>query len=229
MCAKIVVFAPHPDDEIYGCGGSILKWIEEGHDVHVVYVTDNRVLIKWGRKENQLIEELAKEYVNLTEDQVAKIALKEAEVVAKAFGFPKNNVYFFKFHDQGAMNKIDLGVSLSKEIIKDADRIVIDSDNNNHPDHQATHTMAKRAAIELKLRNIEFYVCTLYNILKAPKEKQIKINIVDYRDKLSEIMKNYKTQLCLKDTRAGWETLKLKRTERFGIFTLEDANKYYNF
>ncbi len=27
---KIVIFAPHPDDEIYGCSGSILKWMEEG-------------------------------------------------------------------------------------------------------------------------------------------------------------------------------------------------------
>ncbi|GAH34396.1 unnamed protein product, partial [marine sediment metagenome] len=38
---KIVVFAPHPDDEIFGCGGSILKWMDEGYDVHIVYVTDN--------------------------------------------------------------------------------------------------------------------------------------------------------------------------------------------
>ncbi|MCK4781167.1 MAG: PIG-L family deacetylase, partial [Candidatus Lokiarchaeota archaeon] len=46
---KIVVFAPHPDDEIFGCGGSILKWMDEGHDVHIVYVTDNCVLITWGK------------------------------------------------------------------------------------------------------------------------------------------------------------------------------------
>jgi len=46
---KIIVFAPHPDDEIYGCGGSILKWMDEGHEVHIIYVTDNRVLISWGR------------------------------------------------------------------------------------------------------------------------------------------------------------------------------------
>jgi len=27
---KIVVFAPHPDVEIFECGGSILKWMDKG-------------------------------------------------------------------------------------------------------------------------------------------------------------------------------------------------------
>ncbi len=42
-------------------------------------------------------------------------------------------------------------------------------------------------------------------------------------------MKIYKTQLCIKGTRAGWETLKRKRTERFGVYSLEDMDKYQNF
>ncbi len=227
---KIVVFAPHPDDEIFGCGGSILKWMEEGHDVHVIYVTDNRVLISWGLKYNQLLLEEAKDFINLSEDEIAKIALKEAIQVSKAFGFLKKNVYFFKFHDQDAMNNVDFGVILAKEIIKDADRIVLPSDNNNHVDHQATHTIAKRAAKEANLKNAEFYIYALYNVLKAPKEKQIKINVVQYQNKIYELMKGYRTQLCLKDTKMGWEyALKRKRSERFGVFRFEDMNKFENF
>ena len=227
---KIVVFAPHPDDEIFGCGGSILKWMDEGHDLHIVYVTDNRVLIAWGLKENQLLQEEAKEFINLSEDEIAKIALKEAEQVSKDFGFSKKNVHFFRFYDQDAMNNIDYGVTLAKEIIKDADRIVLSSDNNNHVDHQATHTIVKRAAKEVNLKNTEFYVYALYNVLKAPKEKQIKIKVEQYRNRLYELMKSYKTQLCLKDTRMGWEyVLKRRRSERFGVFKFEDINKFENF
>ncbi|GAH47980.1 unnamed protein product, partial [marine sediment metagenome] len=148
---KIVVFAPHPDDEVYGAGGSILKWMAEGHDVHIVYVTDNRALITWGKNNNQIILEEAKEYLDLSEEQISVICLKEAKCVARAFGFPESNVHLFKFHDQDAINQIQNGIKLSKDIIKDADRIVIPSDNNNHPDHQATHTMAKSAAIGLNL------------------------------------------------------------------------------
>jgi len=226
---KIVIFVPHPDDEIFSCAGSILKWMAEGHDVHIVYVTDNRALITWGKKHNQIFAEDAKEYLNLSEEEIGKIGLDEARSVAKAFGFPDNNVYLFEFHDQNAMNQIDDGVVLSKDIIKDADRIVMPSDNNNHLDHQATHTIAKNAAIELNLINTEFYVYAIYNLMKAPIEKQKKVRISEYRLKVYEIMSLYKTQLLFKDTRLGWQTLTRKRSERFGVFSLKDAGNYYNF
>ncbi|MHA1486581.1 MAG: PIG-L deacetylase family protein [Promethearchaeota archaeon] len=226
---KIVVFAPHPDDEIFSCAGSILKWMKEGHNVHIVYVTDNRALITWGKKNNQIIIEEAQDYLNLSEDQVGKIGLKEANSVAKAFSFPNDAVHLFEFHDQDALNQISRGIILAKAIIYDADRILIPSDHNNHPDHQATHTIAKEAAIELNLVNTEFYVYAIYNIMKASMEKQTKIRIAEYRDQIYDIMALYKTQLTLKDTRMGWITLKRKRSERFGVFNLSDAGKFYNF
>ena len=226
---KIVVFAPHPDDEIFSCAGSILKWLKEGDNVHIVYVTDNRALITWGKKNNQIIIKEAQNYINMSDDQVGEIGLKEAKLVAKAFGFPNEAVHLFKFHDQDALNQISRGITLAKAIIYDADRIVIPSDNNNHPDHQATHTIAKEAAIELNLVNTEFYVYAIYNIMKAPMEKQIKIRIAEYRDQIYNIMALYKTQLTLKDTRMGWLTLKRKRSERFGVFNLGEAGKFYNF
>ena len=226
---KIVVFVPHPDDEIYGAGGSILTWMKEGHDVHIVYVTDNRALISWGKKNNQIIIEEAREYLDLSEDQVAEIGLKEAKSVAKHFGFPNGNVHLFEFHDQNASNQISRGITLAKTIINDADRIVIPSDNNNHPDHQATHVIAKESAIELNLVNAEFYVYAIYNVMRAPMEKQVKIRIAEYRDQIYDIMTLYKTQLTLKDTRMGWLTLKRKRSERFGVYSLNDVGKFYNF
>ena len=150
-------------------------------------------------------------------------------VLSKAFSFPDGNIHLFKFHDQDALNQIRRGITLTKAIINDADRIVMPSDHNNHPDHQATHNIAKEAAIELNLVNTEFYVYAIYNIMKAPMEKQVKIRIAEYRDQLYDIMALYKTQLALKDTRMGWLTLKRKRSERFGVFKLSDAGKFYNF
>jgi len=37
--SKILVFAPHPDDEILGCGGTIIKSIEAGDEVYVCIAT----------------------------------------------------------------------------------------------------------------------------------------------------------------------------------------------
>jgi N-acetylglucosamine malate deacetylase 1 len=36
---KILVVAAHPDDEILGCGGSIIKF-QETHDIEVIFMTD---------------------------------------------------------------------------------------------------------------------------------------------------------------------------------------------
>ena len=37
---KILVIAAHPDDEVYGMGGTIAKLSEAGDEVHVLIVTD---------------------------------------------------------------------------------------------------------------------------------------------------------------------------------------------
>jgi LmbE family N-acetylglucosaminyl deacetylase len=36
---QILIFAPHPDDEVLGCGGTIAKYTRRGDDVIVCYIT----------------------------------------------------------------------------------------------------------------------------------------------------------------------------------------------
>ena len=37
--AEILIVAPHPDDEILGCGGSIIKFLNTGHKVGILYLS----------------------------------------------------------------------------------------------------------------------------------------------------------------------------------------------
>jgi len=37
---KILIVAAHPDDEILGCGGSMAKWVKDGHEVHVLILAE---------------------------------------------------------------------------------------------------------------------------------------------------------------------------------------------
>jgi len=39
---KILVFAPHNDDEVLGVGGTIAKYVDEGHEVYVCEVTSGK-------------------------------------------------------------------------------------------------------------------------------------------------------------------------------------------
>jgi LmbE family N-acetylglucosaminyl deacetylase len=39
---RVLVIAPHPDDEILGCGGTMARMVDEGIDVHVGIVTSGK-------------------------------------------------------------------------------------------------------------------------------------------------------------------------------------------
>lgn len=57
---KILVFAPHPDDEILGVGGTIAKNIAEGNDVYVCIITKGQPPLFSDEKLNQLNQDDAK-------------------------------------------------------------------------------------------------------------------------------------------------------------------------
>lgn len=39
MNKKIIIVTPHPDDETLGCGGTLLKYKKENHDLYWLIVT----------------------------------------------------------------------------------------------------------------------------------------------------------------------------------------------
>lgn len=39
---RVLVLAPHPDDDVIGCGGTIAKCVKQGSQVKVLYMTDGR-------------------------------------------------------------------------------------------------------------------------------------------------------------------------------------------
>ena len=40
---KVLVISVHPDDETLGCGGSILKHLGQGDEVHCVFITGGNI------------------------------------------------------------------------------------------------------------------------------------------------------------------------------------------
>src|SRR5512132_2470571 len=40
VASRVVVFAPHPDDEVLGCGGALADLLDRGAHLDVVLVTD---------------------------------------------------------------------------------------------------------------------------------------------------------------------------------------------
>jgi glucosamine-6-phosphate deaminase len=41
----ILVFSPHPDDDVISMGGTIIRLVEQGHKVHVAYMTSGNIAV----------------------------------------------------------------------------------------------------------------------------------------------------------------------------------------
>lgn len=78
---KILILAPHPDDEALGCGGTIALYASNGADVHLIVISDG----------GKILEEFT-EGIDIVE-----IRKKEAIEASKILGIKKT--YFLDFPD----------------------------------------------------------------------------------------------------------------------------------
>ena len=83
---NVILFSPHPDDDVISMGGTFSKLIKQGHNVHVVYQTSGNIAV--------------------TDDE----ALKFAEVCDDFVGNDSSNINFkevIRFLNNKAENQID--------------------------------------------------------------------------------------------------------------------------
>ncbi|MFX0100419.1 MAG: PIG-L deacetylase family protein [Candidatus Hodarchaeota archaeon] len=123
---KIVVFAPHQDDESFACAGTIAKHVKiSGDDVVLVMMTDGRLGF------NPRIEG------KYTEDQLASIREKELLNAAKAMGLREEQVVQFRYHDQdlGNPSHHDEVIEKIMDVLDNADIVYLAITNFRHQDH----------------------------------------------------------------------------------------------
>jgi len=138
---KVLVLAPHPDDETIGCGGTIALYSSKGVDVHLAVISPG--------------ENIALEY---SEDiDIAAVRRQELEVSSQILGI--QNVYFLGFPDgQLALNKEGIEEKL-KDIIDEInpDIIFAPCPFEHHADHRAVSEVAISFLIKGCTFRIAFY------------------------------------------------------------------------
>lgn len=161
--SHILVLAPHTDDAEFGMGGSIARFIEEGHTVHCAAFSACRQSVRPEFPEDILI----------TEVQQASALL----------GVQPSNLHLFEYdvrtfsaHRQSILDDI---LKLREQIRPDA--VFIPSLNDVHQDHKVIAEEGVRAfkqaslfCYELPWNNIVF-TNTSYSILNVEQvEKKVK-------------------------------------------------------
>ena len=124
---RILVLAPHPDDEAIGCGGTILRHAVAGDAVRVVFLSSGE---KGGH--------------GLSEIETIRVREREARAAARILGVKA--VEFWREPDgalsarAGAVNRLRAALRRWKP-----DKVYVTHDQEMHPDHRASARLARLA------------------------------------------------------------------------------------
>ena len=127
-----LIFSPHPDDDVISMGGTLLRLVDQGHDVHVAYQTsgniavfddevirfldfarevrhDNEALMEQIRKVREFLANKKPGEVDSPEIQHFKGLIRKGEALAacRYCGVPEANAHFqnLPFYETGTVKK----------------------------------------------------------------------------------------------------------------------------
>lgn len=128
---KILVVAPHPDDECIGCGGAVCRHVQRGHEVHAVFLTSGELGMKG----------------HSTED-AWKIREKEAHEAARVLKLA--SIDFLRCPDWTMGNDPSCTSARLVPVLKKLapDMIYLPHPHEWHPDHKATLPALRTALAE---------------------------------------------------------------------------------
>lgn len=139
--ARLVVVAPHPDDEILACGGWLATRAERGQSCLVVAVTNGEA--SHGSSDPQVCASLGQR------------RSKERCAGLKALGLSPTCVVRLGIPDGKAPHMISAMVMRLLPLLRPDDVIVTTWRFDGHPDHEATNEAARQAAAKVGCRLLE--------------------------------------------------------------------------
>ncbi len=170
---KVIIFSPHPDDDVISMGGTFIRLVEQGHDVHVAYETSGNVAVHddvvlqhmdaanelgFGDRFDEVKEIIASKRPGEPEPRAllnlkGAIRRAEAKSAVRSFGLnDKTNCHFLNlpFYETGGIKKgertqkdIDIIIDLLEKV--QPDQIYLAGDL---ADPHGTHRVCTEAVLE---------------------------------------------------------------------------------
>lgn len=172
-----LVFAPHPDDEVFGCGGAIIRHLQHGDEVNVIIVTDGSFPLNESQKTADYPE----------------IRKQESLAAAKILGYGKPQ--FLDFRD-GFLEADEKLIARLLNIIREFQPkiIYLPSETEIHPDHLALNKAGTEAAKRFP-ENIDLF---FYEI-GQPLSYNFLLDITVLQPILDQAMDCFTSQLAVQD------------------------------
>lgn len=202
----VLVLAPHPDDEVFGCGGAIVRHVEDGDAVHVIIVADGGY-----RREDQTADQ-RQAYVNQRQ--------KESKAAAAVLGYGQPE--FWDNPDRG----LTYGERLVRDIVDAIQRInaqlvYAPSLWEIHPDHRV---LAMTAAEAVRRAGDKIWLA-MYEVGNPLRPNRL-LDITEIGFKKTQAAACFRSQLTEQDY--GQQVLALNRFRSYNLpknVTLAEA--YY--
>lgn len=168
--SRVLIIAPHMDDEVIGCSGTILTIRDQISKLIVVHMAEDENRIKEFEKVSAILR--IDEHYNLgCEDGFVDLSYKES--VLKLISIIQNN---------------------------QIDTVFIPSSTDDHLDHISTHKIAMDAIGKSRYWPIDHKTCHVQNILEYEVwsfQEKVSVcqDITNYLEKKKEMMALYSSQL----------------------------------
>ncbi len=180
MAESILVFCAHPDDEVFGIGGTVAKYASEGKKVRAVVFTIGEESHPWQKEE-------------ITQD----IRVRESKKAAGIVGY-KHCIYlgiaegnFMKnVEESNAINKIQKLIEKYKP-----SKIFTHSLNDHHPVHKQVHRIVRAVVSNMK-KPVDLYAFDIWTVvpLKERNHPRLIVDISDTFNLKVRALKVFKSQ-----------------------------------
>ncbi|MBB4802190.1 glucosamine-6-phosphate deaminase [Flavobacterium nitrogenifigens] len=128
---RIIIFSPHPDDDVISMGGTFDRLVEQGHEVHVAYQTSGNIAVsneealkfaeisKALNPESKMSDKIIEFLQNRTGNEIDSLEVRklkglirrsESFGATRYLGLPDSNVHFLDlpFYETGTVKKNNL-------------------------------------------------------------------------------------------------------------------------
>jgi LmbE family N-acetylglucosaminyl deacetylase len=169
----VAVLAPHPDDDVLGCGGTLIKHKNSGHSISTITFTDGSLGDPSFADKSELIEEREKE----SQKAATIVGISRCE-------FLREKDQELKSTDTVVMRLNDLLLEIKPDLV------YLPFFLDNHPDHIATNTIFYRVVQNSKVK----FKCCFYETW-SPLFPNLLVDISNEMDLKVKAIEEFKTQL----------------------------------
>ncbi|MCW3986032.1 MAG: PIG-L family deacetylase [Candidatus Bathyarchaeota archaeon] len=201
---KIIVFAPHPDDETWGCGGTIAKRISEGYEVTIVVITDGRYAFSKVLGINS----------DPTPDELKEIRKEEVKRATRILGVPEEKLVFLDFED-GKLERNEMEAQEKViEILREnpaSVEVYFPYERDYHLDHRVTNRIVRKSIKKLGLHAMiyQYSIAQKYGrigplidiFLNLFRHNMIRVDISEFLPLKEAAVKEFKSEISIISSR----------------------------